>query len=119
MAFNKNINKTDEYDRAIALVITKLQDAIKYIYTLDDISDFDLSIFHQGSDGEYEVFYFTGELSYESFSKAFDYLNPIVQDIDEDAYFDMEDSGRAICLISEEKLRHLNIDQDIDLETER
>lgn len=94
---------TDNTICTIAYVVSKLTEAIEAIYTADDREDFGLSISHQGSDGEYETFYFTGELSYEGFEKAFDYLNPIVQSIDENAYFDMEDSGRAVCLISEDK----------------
>lgn len=87
----------------IQYVILKLTEVINAIYAQDTREDCGITITHQGSDGEYEKFYFTGELSYESFEKAFDHLNPVVQEIDEDAYFDMEDTGRAVCLISKDK----------------
>lgn len=93
----------DNTTYTVAYVVSKLTETIEAIYTADDREDFGLSITHQGSDGEYETFYFTGELSYESFEEAFDHLNLVVQEIDEDAYFDMEDTGRAVCLISKDK----------------
>ena len=100
---NGCVRHIDENKTTVQYVLLKLTEVINAIYTVDDREDFGLSITHQGSDGEYETFYFTGELSYEGFEKAFDYLNPVVQSIDENAYFDMEDSGRAVCLISEDK----------------
>ncbi len=87
----------------IEYVLSKLREVIGAIYTVEDREDFGLSITHQGSDGEYEMFYFTGELSYDGFQRAFDYLNPAVQCIDPEAYFDMEDSGRAVCVIAKER----------------
>ena len=100
---NGCVRHVDENKTTIQYVLLKLTEVIEAIYTVDDREDFGLSITHQGSDGEYETFYFTGELSYESFQRAFDRLNPVVQAIDENAYFDMEDTGRAVCLISEDK----------------
>ena len=117
----KNTDNPDslrENTYSLNYVVAKLQEVVNCIYTKDDRENFNLSILHQGSDGEYEVFYFIGELSYDSFSKAFDYLNPVVQEIDEDAYFDMEDTGRAVCLISKEKIVEplyiINDDPEVD-----
>ena len=84
-------------------VILKLTEVVNAIYPQDVREDCGIAITHSGSDGEYEKFYFTGELSYDNFEKAFEHLNSVVQEFDEDAYFDMEDTGRAVCLISKDK----------------
>ena len=42
------------------------------------------------------------ELSYEGFENMFELLNPVVERWDDEAYFDMEDSGRAVAMINME-----------------
>lgn len=91
----------------IADFVLEMKKAIDAEFDKEYQDTFNVSFAHHGNDGAYEVFYLTAELDYDDMSRITELLDPIAQELDEDAYFDMEDTGRAVVFISQDRFEEL------------
>ena len=95
----------------IADFVLEVEKALDSEFDKEYLDTFNVSFAHHGNDGAYEIFHLTAELDYDDMSRITELLDPIAQELDEDAYFDMEDTGRAVVFISQDRFEELELER--------
>ena len=105
--FNDIYNSTilgSEYNMKYSTLVDKLTDTTKDFmlskgYLPEDVVEYFTVDVSPTEDNQYLSAEVGAELDYDSISALADMLNPIVQDVDADAYFDVEEPGIIIAYV--------------------